>query len=180
MGAWRIAVTDPSRAGWLERAAALLRDPSIDYVQLRAHDLPAAAYLNAARQLAAVAADRLIINGPLEVADLCDAHGVHVRSGAPVPATGRRIYAACHDLDAVLDAARRGADVALVSPVFAPRSKPGARPCLGLTGLATIVAASPIPVVALGGMNDAGLEAVTRVGAVGAAGIDWFFGDLSR
>jgi thiamine biosynthesis protein ThiS len=58
-------------------------------------------------------------------------------------------------------------DYLLAGHVFATVSKPG-RPPLGLDGLGAIVAASPAPVLAIGGITG---ERVAAVIAAGAAGI---------
>ena len=42
-------------------------------------------------------------------------------------------------------------------------------PVLGLAGLARVVAASPLPVVAIGGIGPASIRGVARAGARGAA-----------
>ncbi len=89
-----------------------------------------------------------------------------------LPATGPHHPAAwgrsCHS-GAELDCAfAEGARYALLSPIWAPGSKPGdARPPLGPAGL--IAAAAGRPVLALGGVNAARLGQLAAAGAWGAA-----------
>lgn len=66
-------------------------------------------------------------------------------------------------------ALRSGADLVFVSPVFPTRSHPGA-PALGLARFASLARRSPVPVIALGGMDAA--RAKRLRGAYGWAGID--------
>lgn len=59
---------------------------------------------------------------------------------------------AAHDLVALQRAARDGANAALLSPVFATQSHPGAKP-LGPYRLAALLRAARLPVYALGGVD---------------------------
>lgn len=69
-------------------------------------------------------------------------------------------------------------DYAMLAPVFAPSSKPhDTRPPLGLDGLRAACTATPVPLIALGGIDDgnaracfdAGARAVAVLGAVMSA-----------
>ena len=75
-----------------------------------------------------------------------------------------------------------GADAGLLSPVFPPGSKPDdLRIPHGLEGLAACCAASPLPVIALGGIASSSVASCWRCGAAGVAGIGAFFsGDDPR
>ena len=77
------------------------------------------------------------------------------------------ITVAAHDAAAVQDAERSGADAVIVSPVF-PSSSPSAGQPLGVEGLKALVAATPLPVYALGGVR---ARTVTRLIGSGIAGI---------
>jgi len=101
-------------------------------------------------------------------------HGlpVHLRAHDPVPDVpfGR----SCHDGPALDRAFAEGARLALLSPVFAPGSKPGdLRPTLGISGFLTLAAGRPV--AALGGIDDARAQALERAGAWGVAGIRLYF-----
>ncbi len=80
----------------------------------------------------------------------------------------------CHDL-AQLQRAALCCDYATLSPIFPPLSKPqDARPALGVQRLAAAARAVRLPILALGGLTPAGVEACLRAGAWGAAGIGSF------
>lgn len=102
------------------------------------------------------------------------ADGRHGRGRARLPA-GLIRTAPAHDRRELAAAARAGADVAFLSPVFPTRSHPDA-PALGLIRFAALARAAPLPVIALGGMNRARWPAARRAGAAGYAAIDgWVF-----
>lgn len=130
-------------------------------VQHRHPEAPARAFLEEARLLAALCrkrGNRLFVNGRLDVALLVGAHlhlparGLSVEDVRPYLPAGRWVSIAVHDADEARLA--RGADLALVSPVYAPGSKPGdTRPPLGPEGFQALAAALPCPALALGGVT---------------------------
>ena len=77
------------------------------------------------------------------------------------------------DVAATTEAARLGADAILVSPVFASRS-PSAGAPLGAGTFSAIVAATPAPVYALGGVTAETAAGLVNSGAAGLAGIEGF------
>lgn len=186
------AIAPADFGAFLERLDRAL-DTGIGLVQLRAKSLDAARYRALTVAARAVCAGRatLILNGPAtEEADHgrkdADANGVaHGGDGAdglhlssirlmacrqrPVPRP-RLVSAACHTLDELRQAARIQADFVTLSPVLPTRSHPGAAP-LGWTRFAELVAASPVPVYALGGMTRAHLATAQACGACGIAAI---------
>ncbi len=89
-----------------------------------------------------------------------------------IPLTGR----SCHEL-AGLDKAAESCDYALISPVFAPRSKAAGGELMGIGGLAAACAAARLPVLALGGIDASRIAECLRAGAHGVAGIG-AFGDI--
>ncbi|MFP2933357.1 thiamine phosphate synthase, partial [Pyxidicoccus sp. 3LG] len=105
------------------------------------------------RQLAALCAERgnpLFVNGRLDVALLVGAH-LHLPAHGPTPEDvrphlppGRLVSVAVHDVAEARTAA--GADLALVSPVFAPGSKPGdTRATLGPEGFLALAGGAAVP-----------------------------------
>ena len=68
-------------------------------------------------------------------------------------------------------AERAGAASLFLSPVYPTRSHPDARP-LGLARFAWLARRTPLPVIALGGMNAARGRRLASFGAYGWAGID--------
>jgi thiamine-phosphate pyrophosphorylase len=80
------------------------------------------------------------------------------------------VTGAAHSERALMTAARRGLDAALLSPVFETASHPGGRP-LGPRRFAAASLASPIPVYALGGVTEATARGLFRSGAIGIAAL---------
>jgi len=155
--------------------AALAVSPEVA-VQHRHPEAGGRAFLEEARALRAVVARhpgrRLFVNGRLDVALLVEAD-LHLPASGPVVSDarpflppGRLVSAAVHSAEEARAAA--GADLALVSPVFPPGSKPtDPRPPLGPEGFEALRSALACPAFALGGVSaeNAGLVR----GAAGAA-----------
>lgn len=90
------------------------------------------------------------------------------------PAGQNLIYAAtAHDLHEIRRAERSGADLLLLSPLFATRSHPGAY-SLGTLRFAALVQTTRLPVIALGGVKARHKRRIAATGAYGWAGIDAF------
>jgi len=75
----------------------------------------------------------------------------------------------CHSDDELAEAAEHQAEYATLSPVFDTTSKPGYGPPLGLDTFAELVAATPVPVVALGGIDATNTPRCLEAGAAGVA-----------
>ena len=60
-------------------------------------------------------------------------------------------------------------DYLIAGPIFESASKPGYGPVLGSKGLAEFVRATPLPIVAIGGIDAANVAEVTGAGAAGVA-----------
>jgi thiamine-phosphate pyrophosphorylase len=102
------------------------------------------------------------------------AHGVHLPSGGSPEAArarlpGALVGASVHSAEEAAALLRAGAYYVTVSPVFLTASKPGYGPALGLDGLAHIVARSPGPVVALGGITPENVALCLSTGVRGVA-----------
>lgn len=151
----------------------------VDAIHLREPDLDGQALFKAASAIAPLG--RLIVGDRIDVALAAGAAGVHLRGDGPASARARRLIGeglslsrAVHSVD---EARREGADLALdwivAGNAFETSSKPGKRP-LGPEGLAVVVAASRLPVIAIGGITASNAGAVRRAGAWGIAGIGLF------
>ncbi len=118
----------------------------------------------------------LLIAGDWRLAWKLGAHGVHLPEWqvARLPPWPRKpgwlITAAAHSRPALLRAARLGVHAALLSPVFATASHPGAR-TLGPTRFAHLVQQTELPVYGLGGMTNPNVARLGSSGAVGIAAI---------
>lgn len=171
-----LLMTDPARLP--DPAPAVAQLPRGSGVILRHQDPRARARL--ARALAPLCRRQgvlLLIAGDPRLAAELRADGVHFPEsrGAEARAWRRRrprwlITTAAHDGPALQRAARAGAQAALLSPVFATASHPGARP-LGPVRFTRLVHRSPLPVYALGGVTAESARKLKTSGTVGIAGI---------
>jgi thiamine-phosphate pyrophosphorylase len=117
----------------------------------------------------------LVVAGDARLAAALGA-GMHLRggrwpSGAPVTWRRRRgtlLTSSAHDMVELRRAARAGADLAFLSPVFVTRSHPGAR-ALGPLRWARLAGGAALPVAALGGIDGASVRRLPR-GLCRAAG----------
>ena len=113
---------------------------------------------------------RLIINADIELCREIGADGVQL-TGTQLAGLSARpdvewCAASCHNAEELRRAEALGCDFALLSPVQATQSHPGA-PHLGWESFAAIAAGSSIPVYALGGLTHADMQAAWRHGAHG-------------
>ena len=180
----------------LQQQAALLRQASrwvaegIDFIQLREKDLPASDVAALAREIlqtiaAKASPTKVLINSRPDIALATGAHGVHLTahpdeltiaqvrslydSANPAPI----ITISCHTLEEVHRARVNQADAILLAPVF--EKIIAGQPGQGLDRLrAACLAASPIPVYALGGVTVENAPACLDAGAAGIAGIRLF------
>ena len=143
-------------------------------IQLRDKELPEAERLELAREVVRRARPhgaRVLVNGPLELANAAGADGVHLDSGALMKRQARPdcawVGASCHNAEELAHAAEL-ADFAMLSPVLPTASHPG-EPTLGWEVFAQLAAQSPIPVYALGGVTAADLATARAHGAHGVA-----------
>lgn len=131
-------------------------------VQLRMKRRTAAEMIDVARRLRQrchEAGVTFIVNDRIDVALVADADGVHLgQSDLPIAAArallppGRIVGRSTHDMMQLWAAVNEGADYVGFGPVFPTKSKANTAPLVGVKGLAEAVKASPIPVVAIGGI----------------------------
>ena len=76
-----------------------------------------------------------------------------------------------HDRREIMAAQRTGADLLFLSPLFLTRSHPGAR-SLGRARFAALAHATPLPVIALGGVTARHRHSLAALSAAGWAAID--------
>lgn len=115
----------------------------------------------------------LFINGRLDLALLLDAHvhlpahGFKVSDVRPLLPSGRWVCHAVHDVSE----AQPGADLALLSPVFAATSKPtDVRPALGPQGFSALAARITCPSFALGGITSVTAQSLPTAAGFAAIG----------
>jgi thiamine-phosphate pyrophosphorylase len=113
----------------------------------------------------------LMLGGDSELAAAWRADGSHGLCGGHASARGLLRSASVHNLEELRAAESAGADFIFVSPVFPTRSHPDA-PALGTEGFAAIACQARVPVIALGGMDEARARSLSGLGMYGWAGID--------
>jgi thiamine-phosphate pyrophosphorylase len=161
-------------------------DSSVDMIQVRERDLAAvdlAALVSDLVRVTRPGGTRVVVNDRLDVALACGADGVHLRHDSVRAEAVRTMtpagFLVGRSVHGVADAQEAGpVDYLIAGTVFPTASKPSARPVLGLGGLAAIVQAVAVPVLAIGGITRDRLDEVAAIGAAGVAGIqlfiDWF------
>jgi thiamine-phosphate pyrophosphorylase len=130
----------------------------------------------ALRQALAGTGALLIVNDDIEAAHRIGADGLHIGQddGDPVAARARIgkdmiLGVSVETVEAAQRIDPAVVDYAGVGPVFATPTKPDHKQPVGLDGLADLVAASPVPSVAIGGLKGDHVEAVLKTGADGLA-----------
>ena len=165
--------TDPARVASPEAVAERLpRGAGIVFRAFGAKDA-----VEQGRRLRAIADARgliLLAGADPALAKTIGADGLHMPQRLVGEVSGLRarhsddlITAAAHDLAAVQAAEQAGADALIVSPVF-PSNSPSAGQPLGVEGLKALVAATPLPVYALGGVR---ADTIGQLAGSGIAGI---------
>lgn len=151
----------------------------VDAVQLRDKDLPYADRLTLARQLRILTRRyraRLLINGSVDIALAAEADGVHLGASSQPVAEARKLLGpsrligySAHSLAELPRVAEQGADFATFSPVFFTPSKAAYGSPQGVQRLINACNASPIPIFALGGIDQCRILAVRQARPQGIA-----------
>ncbi|MEV7331798.1 thiamine phosphate synthase [Micromonospora sp. NPDC093244] len=139
----------------------------VRWVVLREKDLARAERAALAAGLRAILADvggTLIVAGP----DPLGGDAVHLPAAGPYPPPPRQLVGrSCHNQPEL--SRLTSEHYATVSPIWPTKSKPGYGPPLGPDGLRKLVEASPVPLLALGGVETP--DQVTACVQAGAAGV---------
>jgi thiamine-phosphate pyrophosphorylase len=175
-------VLDPDLCGGaagMVETARLAAENGATVVQLRAPGWKKSLWLATASELKRVLAPfgvPLIVNDQVDVALAVDADGVHVGQDDLPPAVVRRLIGPGKWLGLSISNARELADVPPglvdylgIGPVYPTATKRDAAPATGLDILAELVAATPLPVVAIGGIQLDNCGFPVQAGAQGVA-----------
>jgi len=174
-------VLDPDLCGGpaaMVQTACLAAQNGATVVQLRAPDWKKRQWLETARELKAALAPYgvpLIINDHVDIALAVDAEGVHVGQGDLPPAETRRLIGPDKILGvsvsnaAELEDVPEGVDYLGIGPVFPTGTKPDAAQATGLPLFGELVAATRIPVVAIGGIHGGNCMSLFAAGTRGVA-----------
>ena len=168
-----LILTDPV-AGY-EACTAAAVACGVRFLQLRMKDASLDDRIETARRLRALTrgtSTRFIVNDDLEAAIETDADGIHLgqtdlsltearrRWNRP----GRLYGLSTHSLTQAAAAVRLSPDYIGVGPVFATPTKADADPALGIAETARIIRRTPLPAVAIGGINQDNLPALLKAG----------------
>ena len=145
--------------------AALERLPRGSGVMFRHYATPTAERRRLFARVRRVARRRGLVLVRAGAAAMRGEAGVHARRGRGL------VTWPAHDRREAVAAWRAGARVVFVSPVFATRSHPGARP-LGPLRAAAVARGLPVAAIALGGMDARRFRRLRALGFAGFAAID--------
>jgi len=187
----RKALDGPESLPRVRQTIAAALAAGLDWVQVREKDLPARELLDLVRAALAVSEQsprraRVIVNDRLDIALATGAAGVHL-GGESLPAqnvvrwcrNGKAprdflIGVSCHSLEKAREAEEAGASYIFFGPIFETPSKAGFGPPQGLAKLSEVCRSVRIPVIAIGGVNEANGADCIRAGAAGIAAIRLF------
>ena len=165
------------------RRLALVIESGARLVQLRSKHLPERdlrVLVARAQERATPAGAQVLINHHVALARDLDLAGIHLPAAEllrcqsrPLP-MHRWVGASCHDARELAHAAAIGVDFVTLGPVLPTTTHPGAT-TLGWRRFAELVAATPLPVYALGGLARSDLARAVAAGAQGVAGISAFW-----
>jgi thiamine-phosphate pyrophosphorylase len=161
-------------------------DSHVDLIHVRERDLDAAALVALVTDILSLTrgtSTRVVINDRLDVAVACGADGVHLRGDSIPVAAARRLaprpFLIGRSIHSVVEAPGAvGADYVIAGTVFPTASKADGAPLIGIEGLSAIVRAATVPVLAIGGVTAARMEAVRATGAAGIAAVGLFIDSL--
>lgn len=147
------------------------------YVQLRMKNASRTEILAEARKVRAVTAGTqtlFIMNDDVELAWAANADGVHLGQRDMPLDEARKLWTApgkifglsTHSEEQELAARALNPDYIGVGPVFPTPTKAIADPALGIERTGNIIKNSPLPCVAIGGLDETNLAAVLKAGAV--------------
>lgn len=174
--------SDSDRRLCLIAQARFAVDAGVDLIQVRERDLEAAALADSVSELVAAtrgSTTRIVVNDRIDVALACGAGGVHLRADSIPIEAARRLAPAGFLVGRSVHTAREAADASaadylVAGTVFRSPSKDLSQRLLGIDGLRAIVAATTVPVLAIGGISPENVDAVAATSVAGVAAIGMF------
>jgi thiamine-phosphate pyrophosphorylase len=143
-------------------------------VQYREKELPVEDRIPVARKLRMMCSGRaiFIVNDDVEVAQACDADGVHIGQDDMSLKTARYLMGAdrlvgvtVRSVEQAVAADKGGADYVAVAPIFQTKTKADSGAPVGLRMISDVKAAVQIPVAAIGGIDERNVDSVIAAGA---------------
>ena len=184
-------VLDPDLCGGpdgMVRTAQLAAENGATVVQLRAPNWKKRQWLATARELKSVLKPfgvPLIINDHIDIALAVDADGVHVGQDDLPADEVRRLIGPDKWLGLSVTNAAQLAEVPVesvdylgIGPVYPTGTKSDAAPVVGVPAFAQLVAASRLPVVAIGGIQAGNSQPLMQAGAKGVAVVSAICGQV--
>ena len=178
-----LAITDDlrdGRDGLVARTVAAVRG-GVTMIQVRLKHATSRELVEVTRAIVGAVSVPVLVNDRADIALAAGAAGVHLGVD-DLPVAAVRAFApagfligASFGTDEELRHAE-GADYVGIGPVFATLSKADAGDAIGPAGLARLVALSPVPAVAIGGVTASNAAEALRGGAAGVAVISSIFG----
>ena len=117
-----------------------------------------------------------IVNDDILLAKAVSADGVHLGQDDEDPALAKRILGtqsivgkSVSNIDELHHTDLSSCDYIGTGPVFSTQTKRDTKPVIGLSGLKAVVTASPVPVVAIGGIDETTASSCIKQGAAGVA-----------
>lgn len=158
---------------WLGDAIAA----GIDVIQLREHDIGAATLRDLTRGVVSLCegtSTQVLVNNRADVALIAGAHGVHLRDDQWPAARVRALHPAWIVGRSVHDETRVWAADAVDFVVFGAVFGSVGKRASGVDALRAVVNASPVPVVAIGGITVENAPQAMAAGVAGVAAIRLF------
>lgn len=174
-----LLITDRKQArGLLEEVLSAAFAGGCRWASVREKDLSEneqAALVRELHTLARRYGARLTLHGSAALAARTGVGGVHLPAGSDAAAARALlgptalVGLSVHSPAEAAAADPHAVDYVVAGPAFETASKPGYGPALGEAGIAAIVAASRVPVVAIGGVSETNAAALLAAGASGLA-----------
>lgn len=168
----------------LQQASAAV-SAGVQLIQIREKQLTARSCFQVTEAVVSIvrgSGTRVLVNDRADIAASAGADGVHLAASSLTADVIRKTFGpkfligvSTHSLSEARDAQSRGADFAVLGPIFSTPSKAQYGPPLGLRTLA--VAANelaPFPLLGLGGISIENAKECLDAGAIGIAGISLF------
>jgi thiamine-phosphate pyrophosphorylase len=158
--------------------ARLAIEGGADAIQLRDKELSTRELIEIAKAIKEICREHkvtFIVNDRVDVAFAVDADGVHLGQDDLPISVARRILkdkiigGSAGNEEELERCISEGADYIGFGPVFHTSTKADAGPQVGLDALRNIVKRSPIPVIAIGGIDDQNASQVLETGVHGIA-----------
>lgn len=171
-----LVITDDLRDGLdglVARAAAAVRGGAT-MIQVRLKHATGRELVEVTRAMVGAVTVPVLVNDRADIALAAGAAGVHLGVDDLPVAAVRAMAPAGFLIGASFGsegerANAEGADYVGIGPVFGTLSKSDAGEAIGPAGLARLIALSPVPAVAIGGMTAANAGEALRAGAAGVA-----------